>query len=205
MGKGRTSYCIDILGDINVADQTIKNYLASTGFKLTEKNGEQFYKYVAAVDEFPRGFKYYFEGKKLNISVWLINFFGQDVELNKSSMDRLSMEYNESLSKLFQDLANVEPTVQNETNNQNNASQFVQNFQDDVEKKKERRCEVVFWISIFSLILAFFGYVVAVIVYVCQFYYAILGLKTRKKGKAIATIILSAASILILMLEVLFM
>lgn len=115
------------------------------------------------------------------------------------------MEYNESLSKLFQDLANVEPTVQNETNNQNNASQFVQNFQDDVEKKKERRCEVVFWISIFSLILAFFGYVVAVIVYVCQFYYAILGLKTRKKGKAIATIILSAVSILILMLEVLFM
>ena len=49
-------------------------------------------------------------------------------------MDRLSMEYNESLSKLFQDLANVEPTVQNETNNQNNASQFVQNFQDDVVK-----------------------------------------------------------------------
>lgn len=42
MGKGRTSYCIDILGDVNVADQTIKNYLASTGFKLTEKMESNF-------------------------------------------------------------------------------------------------------------------------------------------------------------------
>lgn len=202
MGKGRTNYSIEISGDVGIAEQLVKEYLASNEFSLIEKEGEQFYKTGSKV-EFARGFKYYFEGKNLNISVWLINSFGHDIELHESSMSMPSMEYKESLNLLFQKLADIEVQSQNNINDQNSAGEFVHNFQNDIDKKKERNCEIVFWVSIAGLFLALFGYMFGVFVYAIDFYYGVVGLKTRKKGKAIATIVLSVLSIVILIMEVL--
>ena len=183
MGKGRTNYSIEISGDVGIAEQLVKEYLASNEFSLIEKEGEQYYKTGSKV-EFARGFKYYFEGKNLNISV-------------------PSMEYKESLNLLFQKLADIEVQSQNNINDQNSAGEFVHNFQNDIDKKKERNCEIVFWVSIAGLFLALFGYMFGIFVYAIDFYYGVVGLKTRKKGKAIATIVLSVLSIVILIMEVL--
>ena len=143
MGKGRTNYSIEISGDVGIAEQIVKGYLTSNEFSLIEREGEQFYKSGSSL-EFTRGFKYYFEGQTLNISVWLINGFGHDIELHESSMSAPSMEYKESLNSLFQKLVNIEPQNQNNPNNQDSAGKFVQDFQNDIEKKKRETVKLYF-------------------------------------------------------------
>ena len=88
-----------------------------------------------------------------------------------------------------------------QNNNFSNNNQFAQTFQDETTKKQEKLCEIGFWIYIFGLITSFFGVAFGMIVYIMDFYFASQGLKTRKKGKAIATIVLSIISILIIILE----
>jgi len=85
----------------------------------------------------------------------------------------------------------------------NNATQFAQTFQNENTKKQEKLCEVGFWLSIFGLLLSLVGVSYGVIIYILNFYFASQGLKTRKKGKAITTIVLSILSILIIILQLL--
>ena len=79
---------------------------------------------------------------------------------------------------------------------QNNANQFAQNFQDETNKRKGKLCEIGFWISILGVLGALGGVALGLLVYVMDFYFASQGLKTKKRGKAIATIVLSIISIL---------
>lgn len=85
--------------------------------------------------------------------------------------------------------------MDNENNN------FTQNFQEETDKKKETACEIGFWISILGLILSLFGMMVGIIIYILDFYFAYQGLKTRKKGKAIATIVMSIISIVVIIIQ----
>lgn len=85
----------------------------------------------------------------------------------------------------------------------NENKDFVNNFQEETDKKKETVCEIGFWISILGLILSFFGMMVGVIIYILDFYFAFNGLKTRKKGKAIATIVISIISIVVIIFQIL--
>ena len=81
-------------------------------------------------------------------------------------------------------------------------NQFSQTFTNENLKKQEKMCEVGFWISILGLLCSFAGVMMGLFVYVLDFYFASQGLKTRKKGKAIATIVLSIISILIVILQI---
>ena len=82
-----------------------------------------------------------------------------------------------------------------------NINQFAQTFQNETTKKQEKMCEIVFWISLFGLICSFVGVTYGLIIYILDFYFASQGLKTNKRGKAIATIVLSIASILIIIFQ----
>ena len=94
---------------------------------------------------------------------------------------------------------NYDPNTGQPINNNNN--NFVQSFQDETMKKKEKMCEIGFWLSILGLVCSFFGVTYGVIIYIMDFYFASQGLKTTKRGKAIATIVLSIISILIVIIE----
>ena len=80
---------------------------------------------------------------------------------------------------------------------QNNASQFAQTFQNETTKKQEKMCQIGFWLSLFGLLISFAGLTYGGIMYILNFYFASQGLKTRKRGKAVAIIVLSIVSILI--------
>lgn len=93
------------------------------------------------------------------------------------------------------------PSVNQSTQDQtqvNQSSQFAQTFQDETTKKQEKLCEIGFWLSILGFLASFAGIAYGVIVYAMDFYFASQGLKTKKKGKAIATIVLSILSIIII-------
>ena len=58
-----------------------------------------------------------------------------------------------------------------------------------------------FWLSIIGLLASFVGVAYGVIVYILNFYFASQGLKPRKRGKAIATIVMSIISIIIIVMQ----
>lgn len=84
---------------------------------------------------------------------------------------------------------------------QNNVSQFTQTFQNETIKKQEKMCEIGFWLSLLGLLSSFAGVAYGVIIYIMNFYFASQGLKTSKRSKAIATIVLSIVSIFIIILQ----
>lgn len=149
-----------------------------------------------------------------------------------ASMNMFLMNYRNSLNKLFQEInklnngginmnnnlnqnnvnnnqMNFDPMTGqplNQNNNQqpilNNTNQFTQTFKEETTKKQEKLCEIGFWVSIFGVLCALGGVSISVLIFIMDFYFASQGLKTRKRGKAIATIVLSILSILITILVV---
>lgn len=96
-----------------------------------------------------------------------------------------------------------QPTGQpvNQMNIQQPQNNFSQTFKNENQKKQETMCEIGFWLSILGLLGSFAGIMMGLLVYVMDFYFASQGLKTRKRGKAIATIVLSIISILIVIIQ----
>lgn len=84
-----------------------------------------------------------------------------------------------------------------------NSNQFTNTFQNETVKKQEKMCEVGFWLSIVGLVFSFIGVAYGLILYILIFYFASQGLKTQKRGKAIASIVLTVISIVIIVLQVL--
>ena len=94
--------------------------------------------------------------------------------------------------------------MQNPNYQPNNQNDFAQRFQDETTKKQETMCEIGFWLSIFGLLLSFLGASLGIIIYIVNFFFASQGLKTRKSGKAITTIVLSIISLVIVVMRILF-
>jgi hypothetical protein len=229
MKKGRSTYCFQVNCDSNTINQLIGRYLSANGFTFIEKNGENFYKAGDAMAGY-RGFSYSFANQILNINAWVIGLFGKEYPLDANGLNASLMNYNNSLNILFQEIANLNnggmnvnnqypqnnmnnntsPDQNNMTNTNmnnmqqpmiNNANQFAQNFQTEANKKKEQMAEMGFWISVIGLFSSFFGVAYGIFIYAMDFYFASQGLQTRKRGKAIATIVLSIISIIIIIFE----
>lgn len=80
-----------------------------------------------------------------------------------------------------------------------NAQQIAQGFMAENEKKKENMVIIGFVMSIVGLLLSCFDFTYGAILLVLEYYFAIQELKTKKKGLAIATIVLASVSIVFLM------
>ena len=82
--------------------------------------------------------------------------------------------------------------------NENNS----QVLEDQITTRDEKTCEIAFWMSIAGLIFSFFGQAFGIFLYIFEFIFAARGLKTRKRGKAIATIVMAIISLVILAIQV---
>ena len=227
MKKGRSNYTFNINCDINLINNLIQNFIQAKEFKLEQKNGETYYKSGDAMVGY-KYFNYLINGNQLIISAWFKNLWGEiQVEQNGlGSMNIQAMNYRNTLNELFKEINKInsgaitnnqsfiseQPNNNNQANIQNNISQQTQNininnidtnkFNNDTIKNRERLCELVFWLSILGFILSFEGMVLGIIVYAMNMYFATQGLNTRKKGKAIATIVFSILSILIIIIKI---
>lgn len=174
-----------------------------------------------------RGLTYSISNQTITIYAWLDGVLG-NFPLEQNNLNMMAMNFRNSLSTLFQEISNLnnggnnmnnnlnqnnnqtnfdaqtgQPINQNVNNQpiQNNTAQFAQTFQNENSKKQEKMCEIGFWLSILGLLSSFGGIVMGIFVYIMDFYFASQGLKTRKRGKAIATIVLSILSILIVIFQ----
>lgn len=219
MKKGKSNYNLTFNSDSTLVNNIVQSYLKESGFNMYEKKEKKYYRAGDAMLGY-KDFNYSINGNNLIIEAWLDGALG-DFPLEQNSLNMLAMDYRNSLNKLFQEinkLNNGGMNMNNNFNNQNinnqmnydpntgqpinnNNNNFVQSFQDETMKKKEKMCEIGFWLSILGLVCSLFGVTYGVIIYIMDFYFASQGLKTTKRGKAIATIVLSIISILIVIIE----
>ena len=178
MKKGKSNYNLTFNSDSTLVNNIVQSYLKESGFNMYEKKGEKYYRAGDAMLGY-KGFNYSINGNNLIIEAWLDGALG-DFPLEQNINNQM----------------NYDPNTGQPINNNDNNNNFVQSFQDETMKKKERMCEIGFWLSILGLVCSFFGIAYGIFVYIMDFYFASQGLKTRKKGKAIATIVLSIISIL---------
>jgi len=245
VNKGRSVYTFKFNCDATIINNLIQSYIQSEGFKLVNKDNEQFYRAGEPMVEGYRYFNYTILGNEINIYAWLKGAFG-DVEIEQNNLNIYAMNYRNSLVNLFQEIdklinvginnnrMNFDPNT-GQPINQNNIgismnnngmnfdpntgqpinnnyvqtqplnNQILEKFTDATTKKQENMCEYGFWLSLIGLFASFFGVAYGVIVYFFNFYFASQGLKTRKRGKAIATIVISIISILVIMIQLIFL
>lgn len=219
MNKGRSTYTFQLSCDPIAANNLVQSYIQGNKFTLENKDGEQFYRAGDAILEGYRYFNYSIDGQMLTLQAWFKSPFGE-MSIEQNSLNISAMNYRNSLGQLFQEIEKLNKEGENMNNNngmnfdsstgqpinqnieqsmqQNNQSTQV--FQNETIKKQEKMCEVGFWLSIFGLIISFFGVGFGLIIYIINFYFAMQGLKTRKKGKAIASIVMSIISIIIIII-----
>lgn len=122
--------------------------------------------------------------------------------MENNSTTRQPIYQNYPNSNLNQATTSV---VQNNTGqpnySQNNSTQIAQDFQNANIKKQETLCEVGFWLSVFGIFCAFVGVYYGLILIMIIFFCAYQGLNTSKRSKAIASIVLSIISIVIMILQ----
>lgn len=228
MERGRSVYNFNLNGDVNKALEVVNGYIQGNGFTLINDQNESYYRSGDAMRGY-RYFNYRLVGNNLEISAWLKGLTGE-FSLEKGGMSMPIMSYRNSINELLQALTNLNTNVmpennmtlnqnnivnnqnavyQNQGNNQqtgypqNNANlnQVAQNFQNENIKKQETLCEIGFWLSIFGLFAAMLGVYYGAIVIILNFYFAYQGLNTSKRSKAIASILMSIASIVLMLLS----
>lgn len=222
MKKGKSTYTLQFRCNSNTIEQLMQSFISAKGFTFTEKKGEQYFR---AGDQMMgyRGLTYSISDQTITINAWLDGALG-DFPLEQNSFNMMATNFRNELSTLFQEIEKLnggntmnnnvnqnnnggnfdsqtgQPINQN-VNNQPNNQQFIQSFNNEHQKKQETMCEIGFWLSILGLLGSFAGIMMGLFVYIMDFYFASQGLKTRKKGKAIATIVLSIISILIVVFK----
>lgn len=229
MNKGRSTYTFQLNCNPVVANDLIQAYIQGNKFTMQNKDGEQFYRAGDAMLEGYRYFNYSINGQVLTIQAWFRGAFG-DMSIEQNNLNIPAMNYRNSLGKLFQEIEKLnnggtnmnsnngmsfdpntgqplnqgyqQPVNQNYGQSMQQTNQFAQSFQDETIRKQEKMCEWGFWLSIIGLLASFVGVVYGVIIYILNFYFASQGLKTRKRGKAIATIAMSIISIIIIVIKI---
>ena len=197
MKKGRSTYTIKI-NDKNIVNQNIQNYLNANGFVLVNQNNESFYRAGDVMVTGYRCFKYsYTSDNEVTIWAWVPNLYGSEFILEQKGIGSISTSsYKSSLDELFNTLT-LKPEYNNVKNNENTNVQenaTINIYEDRVTKKNENLCLAGFIISLVFCLLSFIGFIQGWIIYFIDIYFAILGLKTKKKGLAIATFVFTGIS-----------
>lgn len=223
MKKGKSTYQFPICVDPNLAHQTIMNWLGANSFELKEKNGNYYYQYYDPVIG-RRLFEFYIQPGMVTINAY-IGKYKKPYLLDDSFYGSVPKSaYKQLLAPLFQTLStyntpgagdasqmgggnpaapyNVQPYASDATGGPQPASGNYDDFANAANKSHEKLAIVGFVMSIVGLLLSLVGVTYGLLLYMLEFYFAACGIKTEKKGFAIATFVLAGLSIVILLITV---
>lgn len=218
MKKGKSTYQFPINVDPELARQTIMNWLSANSFELKEKDGKYYYQYYDPVIG-RRLLEYYIQPGMVTINAYLGKFTKPYLLDDSFAGSVPKSAYKSALDPLFKTLASYNapvgadgispqsdpyspPVYAAEGAQTQPAAGNYADFADAADKRNEKLAIWGFVISIIGLLLSFVGYTYGVVLYMLEFYFAACGIKTRKKGLAIATFVLAGISIVILVLMI---
>lgn len=227
MKKGKSTYQFPFSVEPELVKQTIMNWLAANGFTLKEKDGNYYYEDYDPVSG-RRLFEYYIQPGLVTIKAY-IGKYKKPYLLDDSFAGSIPKSaYKELLAPLMQTLSGynmpagdssqpganpasaagaayqVQPNA-GTVSNAGGAQPGAGNYEDFANAKSKSQEKLAIWgfvLAIIGLLLSFVGYALGLVLYVLEFYFAACGLKTKKKGFAIATFVLAGISILILLASI---
>ena len=218
MNYGKTNYRFEFGGDPMGINNIIQAWLSANGFSLVNNFGETYYYYNDAWNG-NRCFQYTIEGNAVTIFAWTIGIGKKFIMLDSGALNNMAGDsYKAALQGLFTQINNysnsgayTDPGMSQGNSgfqenpyaqgNVQDVAQFTDAFQQEANERNEKLCNIGFWISIVGLILSFLGIMYGVFIYILEIYFACMGLKTAKKGKAIATFIIAGISVLIIIAQ----
>ena len=218
MKKGKSTYQFPICVDPNMAHQTIMNWLGANSFNLKEKNGNYYYEYYDPVIG-RRLFEFYIQQNMVTINAY-IGTYKKPLLLDDSFYGTVPKSaYKQLLEPLFQTLRTYNTPGAGDawqpTGNENPAAYNMQQYASDANqptpgsyedyanaanKPNGKMAIIGFVMSIIGLLLAFVGHMYALWLYALEFYFAAQGIRSDKKGFAIATFVLGGISVVILVI-----
>lgn len=199
MGIKRSKYEFAVVGDKTKLINLITSYLKHYEFSLTKKDGEEFYKTPSTIDG-TKAFRYNILNDKLVIEAWLISGAGDMAVDGIYSI--FSKKYKESLDLLFKRIGDL--------NKEAIASGYLEKKEakENMEaqalrmKKNKAKEERLSKNSDFSLIMAFIalllsitGFAFVTFFMIMAIYFAITGIKSKRRYASITALVLTAISI----------
>ena len=226
MSQNKTVFQFQVNSNMAAVDNTIRNWLAANEFKFQPKPNANYYAYNDPWVKGKRGFEYYINNNIVTILAY-VGTFENPMELEGLVGAMGKQAYRNELEPLVQEIKRIEsegaPAMQAVPQQavQTNAPQpgqamqpqpqpmqqpqpggNVNTFIEENMKKKENLVILGFVLSIIGVLISCVGVSFGAILIILEFYCGVQGLKTRKKGMAIATIVLASINILILIMSI---
>ncbi len=229
MEKGRSEYTFQLSCNPEVANNVVQGFITGNNYELIQDEKEQYYRAGNSMQGY-QYFNYNIANQTLTIYAWLKGITGE-FKLEPAGISIPIMAYREKLNTLFQEIEKVnkgttqqdttpmnfdpntgQPLQQNNMTNQvnqptstqnNTTNQVAQTFEAQNNERKEKMCEVGFYLSIFGLIISLLGVSYGAIVYLIDIFLAYQGLSTKKRKKGIISLVMTALSIIIIVIQLL--
>lgn len=208
MSQGKTSFKFVVNADMALVETVIRNWLTANKFTYDPKSGLNYFGFNDPMLKGKRGFEYYINGNEVTILAY-IGTYKKPQALEGFVGAVMKQNYRNELAPLFEEikkLENAEGSVAAAASadaQQASPSQppvhddSLNTFMAENEKKQGTLVIIGFVMSLVGLLLSCFGFTYGAILLVLEFYFAIQGLKTKKKGFAIATLAIAGVSILV--------
>lgn len=209
MSKEKTEYRFSVHAAPEVINQVIQNYLAANQYVQIPKPNANYYFFNDPWIKGKRSIEYYIHGTEVIVLAYMGTFEKpRGLEGFVGAVPKKS--FRDDLEPLFVELHRIDmmglapqqgmPPQQGYIPPQNSANQFVEKSR----KTRENWTIAGFVISLVGLLLSFFGITYGAIIIVLEFWCGFQGLQTKKKGLAIATIVLAGISVLLLILSIVY-
>lgn len=203
MSKEKTEYRFSVHAAPAVINQVIQNYLAANQYVQIPKPNANYYFFNDPWMKGKRSIEYYIHGTEVIVLAYMGTFEKpRGLEGFVGAIPKKS--FRDDLEPLFVELHRIDmmgmAPQQGYIPPQNSANQFVEKSR----KTRENWTIAGFVIGLVGLLLSFFGITYGAIIIVLEFWCGFQGLQTKKKGLAIATIVLAGISVLLLILSIVY-
>ena len=218
MNTLKDKYLVKFNCPVNLVEQHMQNYLKTNGFTPYEKNGEKYFRSGDSTKGY-KGLTYEIVDNTITVFAWM-DSTPENYSLKQNRFNTVPLDFKNSLNNLMLGIAKlngdgniindgddkkevvtrvVKPIYKNisEQSGDGDVEQFYPPYENKKMRKKEIMCIGSFWIALLGLICSFTGNILFIAFYVFDFFFAIQGLETRKRGIAIASIVLLIISVLI--------
>lgn len=207
MSQKKTEFRFRVGADPAAAETIIRGYLMINGFESVPTPGANYYCLKMGLMNDNRSFEYYINDGEVTILAYL-GSYKRPKPLRRVTGSTAKLAYKEDLNALFEELKKLENREafplqgRDETAGTEQVKNSLQNFVDRNEKKRGDLAVFGLLVCIIGFILPFFGYSFGLLMLLVEFYCGIVGLKSSKKGCAVATVVLAGISSVILIVRV---
>lgn len=208
MKRGKTEFTFTVNVEPDRIEGVIRSYLQANKFKKIPKPGANYYYFNDPIIKGKRSIEYYIEGKQVRILAYLGKYEnpmaleGMVGCLPKQAFKNELEPLFSELKKMSLESGSVNDTYTAENSYAATVDPKLNNFVEEVNKKKNTWTIIGFVMSIIGILLSFVGITYGAFLLLIELYFGVQGLHSDQKGLAVSTIVLAFLSIILLIFRV---